>query len=95
MFPKSDEHACGIHFPVVLFGSKTIGALVGNISALVGNSHQDLVFFRVVYNVPSCVCLSILWLGSRGLGTLVFLSSPFLCSLPFASTFPKKRRQKV
>jgi hypothetical protein len=95
MFPKTGRACLGNTFSCCPFlvAKQSVPSLAIYPHSL-GSPRQDLVFFRVVYNVPSCVCLSILWSGSRGLGTRVFLLSPFLCSLLFVSTFPIRGGKK-
>jgi hypothetical protein len=70
-----------------LIAKKLVPSLAINPHSL-GAPRQDMIYVMIIYNVPRCICFTILWSGSRDLDTWVFLLPPFHWLFPVASTFP-------
>jgi hypothetical protein len=85
MCPKLEERggAWEKHFCFVLSGSKTISALAGNRSVLLGSSMcEDLIVYRMIYNIPGCIGFAKLWSGAGGFGLGEFCPSQLCWLLP-------------
>jgi hypothetical protein len=77
-------------FALSFFAGIQLPAALAIDSYAFGAPCEDLITSgRVVYNIPGgFIGFSMLWSGSRGLGTWVLLSSPFRWSFLVASMFP-------